>query len=181
MTTSKKINYKRIKELSDQDLFKVEKTYTNSFPEEERRAFPLFLELLEKEPRFKVYALFNEQKYIGFITTWQFNKFTYIEHFAIDESARNGGFGNVVMKQFIEKLANPIILEVELPKDEMSIRRVGFYERLGFTLDSHDYLQPPYRLNAEWVPMRIMSCGDINLPLHFEEIKNALYKYVYNQ
>lgn len=173
------IEYKEVKNLTDPVVANIEKTYTNSFPESERRVFPKFLELIENEPRFSVYALFSGDAYIGFITIWQFDLFAYIEHFAIDESARNGGFGGVVMKQFIEELSTPIVLEVELPEDEISMRRVGFYERLGFKLDTQEYQQPPYQTNGEWVSMRLMSIGDINLKEHFEQVKQNLYQYVY--
>lgn len=175
------IDYKKIHGADDPLLKNVENTYIASFPEAERRAVTDFTQLVDNEPRFNVYALLNEGKYIGFITTWRFDSFAYIEHFAIDESARNGGFGSLVMKRFIEKLSLPIVLEVELPTDEMSIRRVGFYERLGFTFDHHEYLQPPYRKGDDWLPMRLMSIGGIDLSAHYETVRKEIYRFVYNQ
>lgn len=174
-----KIDSKRIRETSDPILANVEKTYTHSFPETERRDFSLFLELMEKNDYFKVYTLSNGGQYVGFITIWQFHGFAYVEHFAVDESARNGGLGGTAMKQFMEKITTPIVLEVELPTDEMSTRRIGFYERLGFKLDPNEYQQPPYRENASWLPMRLMSYGDIDLSTDFDTVKETLYQHVY--
>lgn len=84
---------KPVREIADPLLDLVEKTYTSSFPEEERRDFSLVRKLLEEDSRFEMYALLRDGIYVGFITGWQFEGFVYAEHFAIDESARNGGIG----------------------------------------------------------------------------------------
>jgi GNAT superfamily N-acetyltransferase len=181
MTTKKKIDYQKILTASDPVLSIIEKTYTGSFPETERRTFALVRDLIEKNAGFTVYAFFNEGKYIGFITTWQFESFTYIEHFAIDKPARNGGFGSSVMKWFIEKFSSPIILEAELPENDISMRRIGFYERIGFKPDNHYYEQPPYHPNGEWLPMLLMYYGNLDMSHQtFEQIKQTLYRFVYN-
>ncbi|MDH6303478.1 ribosomal protein S18 acetylase RimI-like enzyme [Parabacteroides sp. PF5-5] len=173
------VDYRKIESTSNPLLEKLEKTYIGSFPEQERRAFPLFVELIEREPRFSAYVLLKEGSYIGFLTTWALEGFVYVEHFAIDEAARNGGVGKAAMEQLLKQTSAPVILEVELPQDELSIRRVGFYERLGFRLDDHAYTQPPYAKGSDWLPMYLMSYGKINLNESFEQVKGELYKNVY--
>lgn len=176
----------------------IEQTYTASFPEAERRPFPLVRRLACENPAFTVYALLKEsptlshptevfkegeakegQVYVGFITAWTFEDFTYIEHFAIDESARNGGIGGRALKQFLAACQAPIVLEVETPTDELSQRRIGFYERQGFLLDTHPYHQPPYREGGETLEMRLMTHGTIHLDTTFEHVKETLYTHVY--
>lgn len=173
------IECRRIENSSDTLLDKVEKTYNASFPEAERRAFSLVRGLVDIEQRFSVFTLMKDGEYVGFITAWSFAGFTYIEHFAINPSARNGGVGGQAMRAFMASCGSPIVLEVEIPADEMSVRRIGFYERLGYTLDSHTYFQPPYRKGEPPLEMRLMSYGDINLRQSFEEVKRNLYQYVY--
>lgn len=138
-----------VKDFSDPVLNLIENTYTESFPEVERRDFSLVRNLVKDESRFVVYALSKEDRYVGFITGWLFDGYTYVEHFAIDPAARNGGIGAEAMKQFLAFCGTPVVLEVEMPTDEMSKRRIGFYERLGFKLDNHVYQQPPYREGGE--------------------------------
>ena len=87
---------KPVREIADPLLDLVEKTYTSSFPEEERRDF-----FLEEDSRFEMYAFLRDGIYVGFITGWQFEGFVYVEHFAIDESARNGGIGAKAMTSFL--------------------------------------------------------------------------------
>lgn len=179
MNSSSVIICKPIKEASDTLLDSVEKTYNDSFPEGERRAFTLLRDLLQNETRFYIYVLLRDGIYVGFITAWTFDDFIYAEHFAIDESARNGGIGANAMKRFLSFCDKPVVLEVEMPADEMSRRRVGFYERLGYQLDNQIYFQPPYREGESWLEMRLMTFGEINLKQSFEKVKNCIHKNVY--
>jgi len=169
-----------VDKVTDPILDQVEKTYNDAFPEAERRAFSLVRDLLSDNPSFSVYVLLKGDQYAGFITAWKLTDFVYVEHFAIDESARNGGIGGQAMSQFMSQFEKSIILEVEIPVDEMSRRRIGFYERLGFVLDNHVYHQPPYREEETWLEMRLMSFGKIDLIESFDTVKSQIYTYVYD-
>ena len=57
-----------VKDFSDPVLDLIERTYTESFPEVERRDFSLVRNLVRDESRFIVYALSKESRYVGFIT-----------------------------------------------------------------------------------------------------------------
>jgi ribosomal protein S18 acetylase RimI-like enzyme len=161
-------------------LVRIKNTYESSFPEEERRAFSLVHKLIIDKPAFAAYALFQNDKYIGFITAWAFENFVYIEHFAIELIYRNSGIGAKVMRQFLLNKRS-IVLEVEEPKDDLSRRRVNFYVRLGFVLDSHFYFQPSYHKDGDRVKMRLMSYGDINMEDSFDKVCNILYENVYGR
>ena len=157
----------------------VEKTYNESFPEVERRDFSLVRKLLVEDSRFELLALSRDGVYVGFITAWQFDGFVYAEHFAVDPSARNGGIGSRAMRSFLALHKDPVVLEVEMPTDEMSRRRIGFYERLGFVLDTHTYQQPPYRPGDGWFEMRLMTYGSIHLSHSVEQVRDTIYRNVY--
>lgn len=184
-----------VKEENEERWKQIEHTYIASFPEAERRPFPSLCRLACENPAFTVYALLKKssvsllqageiekkerEEYVGFITTWTFEDFIYIEHFAIDEAARNGGIGGKALKQFLDACQAPIVLEVEIPTDELSKRRIGFYERLGFVSDTHLYYQPPYQKGGETLEMRLMTHGAIDLTTAFEYVKNTLHTQVY--
>ncbi|MCC8134320.1 MAG: GNAT family N-acetyltransferase [Tannerellaceae bacterium] len=179
MDIQQRIQCKPLNTLDKSVLDQVEQTYTSSFPVNERRDFDLVRKMLEDNPDFKIYAFIRQGIYVGFISAWVFEHFAYIEHFAIDESARNGGIGAGAIKQFMEICQLPVVLEVELPKEDLSKRRIRFYERLGFILNTHPYLQPPYRSGEEWLDMYLMTYGEIDLEKRYEQIKEILYKRVY--
>ncbi|WP_165154809.1 GNAT family N-acetyltransferase [Parabacteroides sp. ZJ-118] len=170
---------KPVREIADPFLDLVEKTYTASFPEEERRDFSLVRRLLEEDNRFEMYALLRDGIYVGFITGWQFEDFVYVEHFAIEESVRDSGIGAKAMTGFLALRKDPVVLEVEMPTEEMSKRRIRFYERLGFVLDHHVYFQPPYREGEAFLEMRLMMYGELDLGQSFERIKTAIHQNVY--
>jgi ribosomal protein S18 acetylase RimI-like enzyme len=157
---------------------KISYTYESSFPEDERRDFYLVRQLIRAESAFSLYALTKGDLYVGFLSAWVFEKFTYIEHFAIESTLRGSGLGKSVMAQFLAA-AKTVVLEVEYPHDEISQKRIKFYERLGFCSSSQIYMQPPYRKGGNEVKMLLMSAGDIDLEVAFDEVRATLYKNVY--
>lgn len=174
------IEYLSITDSSHPLVEKIKRTYEDSFPEVERRDFRLVEELIDNSALFKAYALIKADVYVGFLTAWGFDAFRYIEHFAIDAEARNDGVGGKALSTFIMQDNLPVVLEVELPEDDMSRRRIGFYERLGFELHDNVYYQPPYRKGEEELEMRLMSLGYICWDERtFEKIKGLIYSHVY--
>ena len=109
MCMEAKIICKSVRDLTDPILEQVEKTYTESFPEAERRDFALVRNLLAQEPKFFLQAILKDEQYVGFITCWKFEGYTYAEHFAIDPAQRNGGYGKraqYAMRQLINGTAD---------------------------------------------------------------------------
>ena len=86
---------------------RIRSTYESSFPACERRDFDLLTGLLTRQPHFVAFALLCDGEYAGFVTWWKFDDFSYIEHLAIDESARNGGIGGEAMRAFLAQSAKP--------------------------------------------------------------------------
>lgn len=179
MNVDDRIVCRPLTDAGDALLEQVKHTYEASFPANERRDFALLRELVKENPYFRMYALLRGETYVGFLTAWRFETFVYIEHFAIDEAARCGGIGAEAMRQFLASVALPVVLEVELPADELSRRRVGFYERLGFALDTHTYFQPPYHPGDEPLEMRLMYVGNVNMKEGFESVRKQLHREVY--
>lgn len=154
--------------------------YLAAFPEEERRPEAAWEELMHQSPLFHTDAILDDGDYCGFITSWHFSNFIYVEHFAISSSRRGGGIGGRAFECFMKQCAGKeIVLEVETPDTEIARRRIGFYERHAMHLLPNDYQQPPYRPTGEYFPLRIMSTLPEATPAHFEEIKEALYREVY--
>ncbi|MCD7932253.1 MAG: GNAT family N-acetyltransferase [Tannerellaceae bacterium] len=157
----------------------VEQTYNDSFPVEERRHFSIVKEFIEREPLFSLYIIEKDNKYAGFITLWFFDEFVYVEHFAIEPDARNGGIGAKVIELIKLIAGKPVVLEVELPEDDLSKRRISFYERLGFVVYDQVYFQPPYHPESSEVEMKLMSTEHYLSVENFQTVKSCLYKKAY--
>ena len=120
----------------------------------------------------------NSQKLLGLLTTWHFETFVYIEHFAIAPALRSQGYGTEALKTFISKQEKPIILEAEPPTDDITRRRIGFYQRNGLTMYDFPYIQPAYTPESKPVELRLMGTLNTNVtPLTL--ISSTLYRTVY--
>jgi len=154
----KVINYKEISSNFSQ-IKEIQAVYEESFPSEERREWCDLLALLDDEPRFHVLAACDadDESLAGFITFWEFDGFTYIEHLAVQPRLRGHGIGAALLAQVNVPARVPLLLEVEPPTGEMERRRIGFYNRAGLALrDDVDYVQPSYALGKPSVPLCLM-------------------------
>ena len=74
---------------------------------------------------------------------WDFDDFVFFEHFAVDPACRSGGIGGQMLDALLARYDKPACLEAELPETELAARRIGFYERHGFTVNAdYAYFQP---------------------------------------
>ena len=78
-----------------------------------------------------------------------------------------------------ENSLKSIILEIEPPVTEISIKRLKFYEKLGFKLNNYEYFQLPLRENHSPLKLNLMSYPEKLTPTEFENIKNKIYSEVY--
>jgi GNAT superfamily N-acetyltransferase len=141
------------------DLLKIKNLYVDSFPENERREFHE-LESQIHIPENEIYTIAREGDTLGFISIWNFSDFVFIEHFAINSDYRGQGIGSVTIKLIIGNFSKPFVLEVEPPTDEVSTKRVEFYNRLGFRLVEKFYMQPSYDGVKPEVELRLMYTAD---------------------
>lgn len=160
----------------------IENLLHESFPEGERREDSRQRYNVDNNSLFTTYLINDEEADIsvGVITVWKFKKFCYVEHLATSPNIRNKGYGNKIIRTLLDGCKDiTVVLEVELPEDEMSKRRIGFYERNGFRLCTKDYLQPPYSLGGKPIPMYLMFSGCESIDEDFENIKVEIYSNVY--
>ena len=146
----------RIENISDNYFMEAWRLYENSFPLEERRLIDSQVKLF-KNLNYHFDIIIKEEKLIGFLLWWEFDNLRYIEYFATVERLRNKGFGKRIIEKFIKRSQKPILLEVELPKSAIKQRRINFYERLGFQLNTHFYEIPPIQEGFSALELRIMS------------------------
>jgi ribosomal protein S18 acetylase RimI-like enzyme len=150
------LNIHPITEVSDPLYMKLYHLYVTAFPPAERRSREGLEHEILHEKNFYPNALIKDDEFVGFFNYWTFEKFFYIEHFAIEPDLRNHHIGRTVMEMILEKTNLPVVLEVEMPNYPLAGRRIKFYERLGFTVLSHDYAQPPYESGEFLLPVLIM-------------------------
>ena len=181
-----------LQRINETDFPEIYRIMQASFSDDEYRPYDEQLALFE-EPEYRIYympAIGMERvgnhsignftmHAAGFLAVWEFESFTYIEHFAVDPVLRNSGTGSAMLQELVRKYQKQICLEVELPEDELTRRRIGFYERNGFVFNEYPYIQPPISKGKSPVPLRIMTYGEAITRETFEAMKNVLYRSVY--
>lgn len=156
MLPKKNISRRRIEQITDSDFDRVWDLYLASFPPKERRTQEAQRRVLLNE-LYHCEIIIADEKFIGFIFWWQFEQLRYVEHLALAPNQQNLGYGSQVLEQFLQESELPIILEVEKPETLVQQKRIKFYERLGFHLNAHDYIQAPYSKDQPPLPLLLMS------------------------
>lgn len=163
----------------DSDYFdEIWKLYQSAFPLDERRDLDKQIELFKKND-YSLFVALNNSKIIGLLSVWQLDNLDFIEHFAIKEQFRGKGFGTEILKEHIGKTDKTIILEIEKPETETQKKRIYFYEKIGFKLNTYDYVQPSYGKNKKPLSLYLMSYQKELSLSDFESVREKLHKTVY--
>lgn len=139
-----------------QELLDIVDFYVSSFPFVERRTVESMSRLLTNE-RVYFYRVFLNARCIGMMHFWILDDVVYCEHFAVVSPLRNKGYGRQLLRLILANVEKPFIVEVEPPVDELSERRLKFYEREGLVVVAKDYIQPPYHAAGASTSLFLMS------------------------
>ena len=85
----------------------MEQLMVTSFPPEEYRNLTQLREYTDGKKHFYNNIIFDNDLAVGFITYWDFDKFYYAEHFAVDPARRNGGYGKKTLECLCQLLQRP--------------------------------------------------------------------------
>lgn len=140
--------------------------YLTLFPKKERRKLDnITKSYLDGVEIFYIIEL--DKKLIGFIALEHLNNHPYyLEYFAIAKEYHGKGYGTLALKQLIDLIGSEgIVAEIEdINSNEISKKRLEFYERAGFTLVGYLY----DLFNVLYNPIVYNYSGDIT---------NALFDY----
>ena len=115
---------------------------------------------------------------MGFLSYWNFEGYTYVEHFAVTPAKRGLNIGTKMLNHLIREVSPNVLLEVEPPTDSLTEKRIKFYERNGFRVRGEfKYTQPPTALRKV-LEMLIMTHGDVSL--HNSDSIKEMPREVYN-
>lgn len=120
----------------------AEALYNASFPAKEIRSAADHQRALN-DPHFEADGLWTGDRLAGLLYFWRYDGWHYIEHLAVDPALRGMHIGSEALTAFCRN--KQVILEIDPPEEEISIRRLHFYERLGFVENPYRYLHPSFR------------------------------------
>ena len=85
-------------------------------------------------------ASFGEARFRGDIPQLEAGEYTYL---AVSPRLRGQNMGSKALAAFCQ--GRRVILEIDPPEDEISVRRQHFYQRLGFVANPYAYIHPSFR------------------------------------
>lgn len=167
-----------LEKLNRSDFELVWEIMQDSFPVDERRN-RAGQEYILSHPCYQLYGCRKNGGLAAFFAVWEFEEFSFVEHFAVAREYRNGGIGAALLQQLLETIKKPVVLEVEPPERELQRRRIGFYERNGFRQNPYAYIQPAMSEEGRAIPLKLLSTPEKLGETEFERIRDVLYQQVY--
>ncbi len=129
--------------------------YEESFPLAERRKKEDHLRAVA-DGRFVPLSAWDGEELVGIMFFWEWDSYRYLEYLAVNPRLRGQSFGSQMLRHLRDS-AHTIILEIDPLVNELSVRRLQFYERAGYTLTPYRFMHLPYRLEAEPQELLILS------------------------
>ncbi|MCQ3907312.1 MAG: GNAT family N-acetyltransferase [Mycoplasmoidaceae bacterium] len=118
----------------------IEKLYFNAFPPIEQLPIEQFRQYVN-EQKTNLFEFYQQDQFIGFISSLTFNNYVYITYFAVEPTIRNQGLGSKILTEFKQFYSSKtIVLAIEdfskcIDKNDLKLRRYHFYLRNGFILN----------------------------------------------
>lgn len=141
---------------SDEIFFKQAwNIYLESFPSIERRTIDEQKKLINKD-NYKMLCYIENDIVLSIVFYWKISTYTFLEHFAVNSKIRGKSYGSKILERFIEDNEN-IVLEIEEINDEISKKRLKFYEKFNFVLNEHEHYQIPFRNGEEELKLLLMT------------------------
>ncbi|NLZ95050.1 MAG: GNAT family N-acetyltransferase [Bacteroidales bacterium] len=157
---------------------KVWNLYKESFPLAERRKLEDHLRACKNE-FFHPLSAWEGNQFIGIVFYWEWKNYRYVEYLAVDPELHGHGYGSQIIKQ-IKDSQHTIILEIDPLINELSVRRLQFYEQAGFSLTPYRFVHLPYRLDSETQELLILSYPQMITKEQHKEFLNFIENNIRN-
>lgn len=146
----------------------------DSFPANERRSLKAQKEVL-LHPDYRLCVAMCGSCRVGVVGYFQTPSFIYFENFCVAPALRNGGYGAKILHALVTEYADRLfVLEAELPVDELTTRRIGFYKRNGMLVNVYDHIQPHYNKGDDDLHLLVLSYGRQITPDEYAVFKRYL-------
>ena len=153
--------------------------FEEAFPPVEHRPREGQRALLE-QPAYHLWGLVSAKDQLdALLAAWELEELRFLEHLAVKNTLRSKGIGAALLQWYLAKSERPVVLEVEPPTTQLAARRIGFYQRQGFHLNTYPYMQPPLQPDTQPIPLMLMSWPAPLTSAAFEQQKEAIYRQVY--
>ncbi len=146
----------RLSETNKKHLAAAMALYEQSFPYLEKRSEGEQARVLGKSDYHFDFITDNDN-FVGILAYWEKDNFIYVEHFAILPELRGNSYGTKALDALKQQTEKSIVLEIDQPVDDTSVKRFDFYQKRGFVMNSHAHIQAKYHLGDGELQLKILS------------------------
>lgn len=129
--------------------------YEEAFPSQEKRFVAEQIQLLNNH-FYTFQAIYDNNNFIGILGFWEIEEFIFIEHFAINSSLRGKNYGTLILSEFLKE-KKYVILEIEPLLNQQNLKRLHFYQNLGFVQNTIEHFQVPFRKGDTPIALELLS------------------------
>lgn len=162
----------------DTDVWQL---YLESFPAHEIRSAASHAEAMRDAAFHPMIVRDENGTLLALLFYWQYDDSIYIEHLAVNPALRGRQIGTTLLNAFIlQHDGRQVLLEIDPPEDEVSVKRLRFYAHIGFVENNYAFTHPSYRRGPGATPHRlvILSYGKELTPEAFARFEAYLRGHV---
>ena len=152
----------------------VERLIQSAFPPDEQEPMEVLLEMAKK-PMVNFWAYYDGDMFCGMTYVVESKDVLFVLYLAVPGELRSKGYGAAIIEDVRNRFGGrDMVLHVEDPnedaaKAEQRIRRIKFYEKLGFT-------DTGYRINGDETTFYLISTAkDYRISTYMELMRDYSY------
>lgn len=168
-----------IKNTGDSWYISFSSIYSVSFPVYEQRNTCQQNEAF-RNPHYHLATLIENEEVASFISYWEFDDYIYIEHLAVNQKLRGKNIGSITLNDFAKTTKKTIILEIDPLIDDISEKRLHFYEKLGYKVNPYKHHHPSYDEQFPPHELLVLSLNKQLSKEQYEQFSEDLAKIVMN-
>ena len=149
------MHFERLTSADDPRFSAAMEGYAVSFPPHEQRE-PASQRAIMTDPAYRFNLIYDGGAPVGAMLCWETETFIYVEHFFILPHLRGHACGSRALA-LLGGRGKTVILEIDPPADDVSLRRRGFYERAGFHENPYCHVHPSYHAGNRGHDLVVMS------------------------
>lgn len=166
------MRFERLRTTESPEYPEAMELYKLSFPFHEQREAASQARIMGHE-EYQFNRIKQKDEWVGLMLCWETEDFVYVEHFCILPAMRNKGYGEKALR-LLTRRGKPVILEIDPPVDEISMRRKGFYERAEFNPNRWEHEHPAYHAGFSAHRLVVMSYPDVLSGEQYQEFARYL-------
>ena len=165
----------RVASMADPMFAAFHELYYAAFPDYQRREHADKAATF-RQPAYCLDAWSADGEFAAFMSWWNFPDMRYVEHLAVDQAKRSLGIGQKMLEAWLPMAETPAVLEIDPVVDELTSRRLAFYQRVGFVENNIKHTVPSLIERSVATPGELLTWPRPFSPEEYDRLQEHLDK-----